>query len=933
VSVLSGYHALVRPVLGAVLAILLVNLVLAVGTPSSMAPQRVAVNDSNDFPCPYNISFQNYYETVQVDGNAQIPKVSLSYTYYASVRTSINGSTPGPSVCVFENGTTVDNITGQSEFVVPATWIDHCSALPGGGRTCANSTGPWGPVNMTLDTPNPPGYLSSINDSHSFVRVLYYPELTAVALDPRGPRATFTAEGVDAVRADPLTAVGTPDPVEPRFNWTLSGVGWTFATPPSGSEAFVTSAAGAAVGNLTVVASQSPSEGGFVAPPESVELAAVATTISSASLNRTVLDVGQAIQVALNGSGAAGYNYTARVDPGLGDPSTAVTCASDPGADEMVSLTCDANLTYPAVGVAQPVVTLSNGNSSAVWPFPEVTVDLAPWVTFLPGTPVGYTNSSVPVTIQAAVGSGASPYARACLAPGEGPIQCSSTPGPTWTFHSVYSKPGNYSTLAWVVDATGENRSVTATVRIVAPLALDLAPISGGWSAGAPIPLSVMVSGGDLPARVWWNATGASNPIASVSVVADGSIRTTYVPPVAGFVTLSVVVVDDLGTEAEASVALSVGVGLATSVDPVVLPTASVSWAGAPLPFAWQALDSVGELVRNFSASAWVELTLAGSDRAVPGWVNASGAGPLTDPLPGRFDLPSTAWIDGTLNLTVTTQLTGTLEVALTVASGLSGGGNTVEIVVLPDIDHLRLFDPRTAVHEGRVNDTLWQVTDRYGNPADGASIVVVSSFGGSSTRTVVPVRSEEGGATGVWVNVSAPASLGGTVTVTDLANEALLPPLVISGPGDPLTALVPWVALLLVASGATAATAVAVRRTRRRPTVEPDASPANEGELQRLAEGLASVVEAVRRAGTVDLAGLESAWEPSPAPLDLADWVASLLTDGTLDATLGSDGVARFFLVSDRAPAAQVTLDVEAFDRAQVRRDEASADWDRNEP
>ncbi|MGC2359558.1 MAG: hypothetical protein WA691_04550, partial [Thermoplasmata archaeon] len=64
----------------------------------------------------------------------------------------------------------------------------------------------------------------------------------------------------------------------------------------------------------------------------------------------------------------------------------------------------------------------------------------------------------------------------------------------------------------------------------------------------------------------------------------------------------------------------------------------------------------------------------------------------------------------------------------------------------------------------------------------------------------------------------------------------------------------------------------------------------------------------------------------------DLADWVASLVTDGTLDATVGADGVARFCLGPDPRPAARVTLDVHLFDQVQSRRDAVQAEWDHDE-
>ncbi|MFY9717987.1 MAG: hypothetical protein WAK40_08700, partial [Thermoplasmata archaeon] len=81
--------------------------------------------------------------------------------------------------------------------------------------------------------------------------------------------------------------------------------------------------------------------------------------------------------------------------------------------------------------------------------------------------------------------------------------------------------------------------------------------------------------------------------------------------------------------------------------------------------------------------------------------------------------------------------------------------------------------------------------------------------------------------------------------------------------------------------------------------------------------------VELVRRAGAADLAELEAAWQPAPAPGELADWLASLVADGTLGAAVGEDGRARFCLAPGRAAGPRVTIDATVFDRALRHRDE----------
>jgi hypothetical protein len=81
-------------------------------------------------------------------------------------------------------------------------------------------------------------------------------------------------------------------------------------------------------------------------------------------------------------------------------------------------------------------------------------------------------------------------------------------------------------------------------------------------------------------------------------------------------------------------------------------------------------------------------------------------------------------------------------------------------------------------------------------------------------------------------------------------------------------------------------------------------------------------VIAAVRAAGALDLVALEGQWAPSPPPPELADWVTSLVADGTLGARTGPDGVARFCLAGPAEGPAHVILDPAALDEAARRRD-----------
>jgi len=242
-----------------------------------------------------------------------------------------------------------------------------------------------------------------------------------------------------------------------------------------------------------------------------------------------------------------------------------------------------------------------------------------------------------------------------------------------------------------------------------------------------------------------------------------------------------------------------------------------------------------------------------------------------------------------------------------------------MNLSVGPDRDHLRLYAPGIANAGARSNATLWRAEDRFGNPVAGALVTIDLAFGGQRTDVVVAAIPLPGGGSGVWVNYSAPTTGPGTVTVLDAAGAVVLGPIAVPAapratPPDPT---VEAVAAAVPIGTVGAATFAVVRRRRRAREV-----PTEEEELRHLAEGRARTVELISRAGAIDLAGLEAAWG-SPAPPALADWLASLVADGTVRATVGPDGHPRFCLAHGPADGPRVTFDAELLDRSLRRRDE----------
>ncbi|MGA3022677.1 MAG: hypothetical protein ABSE66_07765 [Thermoplasmata archaeon] len=356
---------------------------------------------------------------------------------------------------------------------------------------------------------------------------------------------------------------------------------------------------------------------------------------------------------------------------------------------------------------------------------------------------------------------------------------------------------------------------------------------------------------------------------------------------------------------------------------------------GAPAAFAWQALDAGGARVTAFAVDCELAVTESTNDSNVPAWANASTTGPLARSANGTFSVPSAAWKDGVLNLTVsfasavpvTVQLFGPLLPVLPAP---------VVLAVLPDLDHLVLYDHGPPHLSSRSNDTYWHVRDRFGDPTPGAFLIVEYSNLTSVSQAFVPVTWAMGGTTGAWVNYSTSGSGDGTLEVTDKAHSTLLGPVpvpAVATPAPPPTAsLSPLVlaATLLLVVGAVVGMGTLLFGGRTRPSPAPTDG---EEELRRLAEGRETIVDLVRRAGALGLHEIEATWEPPPAPPALADWVASLVTDGTLTVTLGEGGRARFALSERPGWEPRVTLDEDALERGVARRDAAVEGDDEEAP
>jgi hypothetical protein len=355
---------------------------------------------------------------------------------------------------------------------------------------------------------------------------------------------------------------------------------------------------------------------------------------------------------------------------------------------------------------------------------------------------------------------------------------------------------------------------------------------------------------------------------------------------------------------------------------------------GAATGLTWEAVDANGSRVASFAAACGLTITVDTNGSNAPSWVNASVSGPLGRAANGTYSIPSTAWRSGELRLFVVVGKAASVTVDL-VGSLLPANRAAAGLVILPDLDHLVLYDPEKSTFNitERWDDTFWHVRDPFGDPVPGAVLTARTLSSSGTTDSLVPVVPLANGSSGAWLNYSFPKNSSGSWEVLDAAGAVLLGPVVFS-PVAPVSSnasaaagmiapISPELlgAIVLVFLGGVGGIVALVSGGSPR-AARPRPGP--EDELRRLAEGRETVVELLRRKGPLSIEEIEASWEPAPAPAAVADWVASLVTDGTLTATLGEGGKARFTLAARPEAEPRVTLDEDELARGIARRDAA---------
>ncbi len=901
--------------------LLLVTPALAVGAPVRPGPTATAIGLATSGPCAGSSAPASVRGRLTVDGGPLPPSaaasVLLNVTFYTVEQSEyFPNQTLLPSVCGLLDQTVGTNATGNfsTGLVVPT---GQCEPTPPSGEICTSYSGMYAPVSV-VPVASPAGYALSAHENGSEFTLAWVAELASLDLVPPGPVLSSPPGASVRIVAQPLSANGSESLLAPTYDWNLSGAGWSWVGPPSGSSATLVAAAGSANGSLTVSATATAGNLTFTAPPKSLRLVEVATTIGNASLDRASVDANQSLGLTVRAFGALGFPYRATVEAGLGAAITSVNCTAAPASTSAAAVDCAPSVRFPESGESRVRVTVSNGYSSASWLSPNVTVAPDAELAVAPSAPEGYPGTGLTVVLAAANGSGIRPFGTACFAPGTGTADCQGTPGPSWTFRATYAAAGDYAGLAWVVDASGTNRSIDVPVHVVdRPAVGAISPANATCSAGQPLHLVASLAGGALPARAWWNVSGSGGTFAAGWLVADGPFSAEFVAPGEGSFLLTLTVRDALGSESVTNLTLVAGPGPAVAA--TVAPAASnlSVEVGHAVTLLWQAVDALGEPVPSFTAAVDLTVTTAGG-RAAPAWANLSALGALSPEPAASFAVPATAWDNGTLRLELTPAAAGPLLVRLETPA-LVHGASAVGLAVSPDLGRLMLFDPTVALAGLATNRTFWHVSDRFGDPVPGAMLTLQYSAPGTVRDTLLPV---DAAGTGAWVNYSFPAVAGASVRLLDAAGDVLAGPTPLlspsAGPGGPgLGSL-----LLGLSVGGALAVGAVVALDRRRRSRATRRAPSEEEAARELAEGRAQTVEILRVAPLADREEVAAAWRPPPAPVDLDEWLASLLADGTITSERRPDGAVGYLLAPLPPAGPRIVVDEGALARAVAARD-----------
>lgn len=851
--------------------------------------------------------------TLTVLGNAtptpSVAGVNLTVGYAYEVAITPSG---GSTSYACETSGFVATTDGQGDF------FGNIS-LPAGGCVrggCTEYYGPYSPGTIRLTDAPPRGYFLNGSLAGTSSNVHLVAALQTLTFVPAGP-LTASVNAPTPLRVLGWAANGAPSPATLFGRWSVGGAGWRLANS-TGLTNLLTAMTGAGPSSVTVVANATYHGAAITSRSDALEVNAIATTIADASVAPTSLDAGAPATFSVLGTGAEGYNYTAMVLPGFNGSAIVAPCRSTPAPGGAVELACAVRVTYPARGTYQPVVNLTNRYSEAGWPFPDLDVNPALELTATPTVLRGYVGATLGITLARAETTGTGPFGPACLSAGDGNFYCDNSAGPSWGFAPVYARPGNFTATGTLLDAADANASVAIPVTIGARPELGAVDASSQTATpSAPVALSALLSGGIAPYAYWWNDSLPRTTLAAGPLGGPGPVDLDFAASVVGPHTITLTVVDALGT--------TVATQTTIYVEP---PPAALGWlgsppghmtAGEPLDVSWIAESANGSRTPQFAQTILV--TIAPPAGGADGLSLAAAVpGALEEVANDSYRVNATGWFGGYLNFTITIARAGTYALRLTSPLPVAFAPNgAYDLAVLPDTQALRLVDGRTTVSEGRTNHTLWHLIDPYGNPAPPGSIAVIGAFGGSPLRESVPILTNATAAW-AWVNFTAPGTAAGTVTLVTAWNQTLT---VFDVPAAPGTDLLTWGSL--IGSGAAAGAVLAAllfrRRARRRGGPDGPDGELGPDDLRRYAQGRAALLEKIRTEGPLPMPAILEGEERSASDrAEISEWLASLVTEGQVIAEPGPLGEP-FFRAVERAPVTpaplpRVQVDPTALDR-----------------
>jgi hypothetical protein len=864
--------------------------------------------------------------TLREYGNlSPVPSVaSVSLVYHYDVQTTYTPSGKGgPQVtCVpYSQSATTNSVGGFTVSV----------SLPSGGctvRGCTSYAGPYGNTSFSSASAPPAGYFVHGNVTGGVAAVAIAEAYTTLRVSPPGP-VLLSAEAPSRFSAYPLAADGSPSPVPFAYAWQLASAGWTLTSSASAPSVTLLASPGAAPALLGLYVN-----GSYGGVPFSgvvhLSVLAASTTIGSGLVSPSAVDVGGPVEFSLTGAGAPGYSYSATVTLGTGLASLRANCSAAGAPDEELSVRCSANGTYASAGKENPSATLTNGYSNATYSFGSIPISSALRLSLAPHPLATYTGDPLPLSVTVANGTGSAPYGPACVHTGlPGAPLCSSAPGPSWSFAIPYPHPGSFPLSATVGDAADTSAEAAGTVAIAnRPNATASPTWTEPPTQGAPLLLSASLAGGVAPIAYWWNATNPSETFGTGTLSSSGVSNGSLTPSEPGWVSVTITWMDALGTRVVRTVSLYVSPGPAVNLatpDGTAVP--AHGQAGVPVTFSIVTMSPENARVLSYSHS----LTISVHAQAASDPVSLYSAALLESvvPVDGAFAIPSSAWFSGYLNFSLEFERSGRYWVSFTASLPLTFAANgSLPLSIGPDPYSLALSDPVVHVSGARTNSTEYRLSDGFGNPGIPGSVWVESDFDGAIVNRSAPVL-PEGNVSLVWVNYSAPSDAGGTVSVWSADGARLLPPIAVpaanqgSDPTLPL-ALGSLVGLLALGGGV-----LWVRRSRSNRPDKPGSGEVTEEELRRSAAARERLLERIRSEAPVELARLREGWpEPAPAPAEVADWVASLVTEGAVLASMGPHGEPVYRpapIVETSVP--RVEIDSDALSRALAREERPSAE------